>query len=145
MKPSNKGTRKAVGYYPRAIAESLHRPMHIISIGEANDGLKFAIDTHTVLRLEFADIEEPIENYPLFSYSDAKRIIQWVQALPDSCRMVVVHCQGGISRSAAVAQFMVVDMGFELHVDVFSRKDYALANPHVYGLLRRTYMELKNE
>lgn len=139
-----KGTRKAVGYYPRRLAESLYRPMHIISIGEANDGLNFACKEHTILRLEFADITEPVEDYPLFSFSDARRIIEWVKALPSSCKMVVVHCEAGFSRSAAVAQFMVKDMGFELHVDLFSKKDFALANPHVYGTLRRTYMELKN-
>lgn len=135
--------RRAVGYYPRQMAEKLNRPMYVISIGEQNDGLKFGAEHHNVLRLEFDDITEHLDGYKLFSFSHAKRIIEWLYALPDDCRMVVVHCEAGLSRSAAVAQFMITDMDFDLHVDIFSRKDFSLANSHVYGLLRRTFLEIR--
>lgn len=135
---------RAVGYYPRLVAQKIHRPLWVISIGEKGDGLEFGCEHHSVLRLEFDDITEHLDGYKLFSFNYAKRIIEWIDALPDECRFVVVHCEAGLSRSAAVAQFMITDMGFELHVDVFSKKDFSLANSHVYGTLRRALYEIRN-
>lgn len=137
--------KRAVGYYPRQVAQQLNRPLWVISVGEKGDGLKFSCEHQSVLRLEFDDITEHLDGYKLFSFNHAKRIIQWIDTLPDECRMVVVHCEAGLSRSAAVAQFMITDMDFDLHVDVFSRKDFSLANSHVYGTLRRAFLEIRNE
>lgn len=135
---------RAVGYYPRQVAQKINRPLWVISLGEKGDGLKFECEHHSVLRLEFDDITEHVEDHKLFSFSYAKRIIQWLDALPPECHFVVVHCEAGLSRSAAVAQFMITDMDFDLHVDVFSRRDFSLANSHVYGTLRRALYEIRN-
>lgn len=133
--------KRKVGFYPRHLVQLLTRPHHIISIGEKGDGLQLSTTHHSILRLEFDDIYDPLEGYRLFSYNDTQRILSWLEELPEDCTFVIVHCEAGISRSAAVAQFMINHMDYELHEDPFSRNDFRNANPHVYGMLRRAHYE----
>ena len=66
-----------------------------------------------VLRLEFLDIEDPVDHpnfkpNSLFQKRHAECILYFVKRLhaDDLDRRMVVHCEGGASRSAAVALFV---------------------------------------
>lgn len=134
--------QRKVKFYPRRVAEALTIPHHIISIGEKGYAAKLH-EKHHVLRLEFNDIESEIEGCELFSFSHAVQLIGWLQALPENHNRVIVHCEAGISRSAAVAQFMIKDMGYELEKDQFCKDDFSLANGRVYGMLRSVMYEIR--
>jgi len=87
---------------------------------------------HSVLKLEFDDIDTPEEPYILFSDSQANRIIDFVEEVRASHEVegILVHCQAGISRSAAVAKWIAEKYGLS-----FPGK-YMLYNKHVYRTLR---------
>lgn len=67
---------------------------------------------HSILRLEFHDIERWEEEYKdkpgfiHFSEQDANRIIDFVGGLPDDLAGILIHCRAGISRSTAVAKWI---------------------------------------
>ena len=89
-----------------------------------------------VLRLEFHDADpnpsgEPC-GYKLFTSHDAATIIEFLikHRHVDNC---VVHCEGGISRSAGVAKF--VAQLFKLEFP----ESYALYNRHVFSTLCMTH------
>jgi len=65
-----------------------------------------------LLRLSFADVDHLSANLSTrgrekmshaFSLSQAEQILSFVDALPHSVLSLVVHCEGGYSRSCAVA------------------------------------------
>ena len=126
-------------FYNRQVAESLSTPHHIISIGEHGDGWKLhPCQTH-VLRLLFHDLEEFIsQKYTLFSPEHAHTIIQWLQPIPEG-ELVIVHCEAGIARSAAIVKFMVDKLGYEFEADRYSNADYSLMNHLVYDTLVAVY------
>lgn len=76
----------------------------------------------------------------LFNAAHAKTIIEFF----DKCRgnsqvqTLAVHCYAGLSRSAAVAQFLSDTFG----VDLDSCKGTAGANPRVLRVLKRTYCSM---
>jgi len=87
-------------------------PHNIISIGEHGDGWQLQGCQKNVLRLIFDDIQEQLEErFQLFSQDQAIAIIQWLKTIPNDS-LVIVHCEGGVSRSAAVVRFMMDYMGF---------------------------------
>lgn len=91
---------------------------------------------HSVLRLEFDDIDTPEEPYILFSDTQANQVIDFVQAVRDSYEVegILVHCQAGISRSAAVAKWIA-----ERYKLPFNEQ-YMLYNKHVYRTLREAML-----
>ena len=91
---------------------------------------------HSVLRLEFDDIDTEEEPYILFNEAHANRIIEFVTEVRDGHEIegILVHCQAGISRSAAVAKWIA-----ERYQLPFPNK-YSLYNKHVYRVLRSTMM-----
>jgi predicted protein tyrosine phosphatase len=129
---------RKVKFYPRRIAEAITVPHHIISIGEPG-GMAKLHASHNVLPLSFHDLDMELQGYFAFSYSQAQEIIDWLLALPKDHTRVIVHCEAGISRSAAVAKFMIKDMGYELDPDKFCKPQFDLANTRVYGALRSAY------
>ena len=81
----------------------------IISITDpGQDPANLAHDESKILRLQFLDIEAPV-NAPkfttdmLFSDEQAAQIIGFAKSNIGAKR-IVVHCEGGVSRSAAVAK-----------------------------------------
>jgi predicted protein tyrosine phosphatase len=58
-----------------------------------------------VLYLEFSDIEvqrESLEVLKLFSQDDAKAILSLIKLMEPYINLIVVNCEAGISRSAAI-------------------------------------------
>lgn len=92
---------------------------------------------HNILRLEFDDIDvvgdfDAPKPYILFNDNHATRIIEFAKVVRDSHKVegILVHCQAGISRSAAVAKWIA-----EKYQLPFV-ESYALYNKHVYRVLR---------
>jgi predicted protein tyrosine phosphatase len=131
-------------FYNRQVAESLSIPHNIISIGENGDGWKLNSCHTNVIRLLFDDIQEYLEEkYTLFAVEQAQAIIKWLQAIPDDS-LVIVHCEGGVARSAAVVKFMIDKLGYEFEPDRYCKGDYSLMNVFVYDLLVKHYEMNKN-
>lgn len=87
---------------------------------------------HSVLRLEFDDIDSPQDPYQMFNANHANQIIDFVDRIQNGHEVesILVHCRAGISRSAAVAKWIA-----EQHSIPFNEQ-YALYNKHVYSTLR---------
>lgn len=92
---------------------------------------------HSILRLEFDDIDvvgdfDTPKPYILFNDTHANRIIEFAEAVSESHKVegILVHCQAGISRSAAVAKW--ISEKYQLPF----AESYALYNKHVYRVLR---------
>lgn len=68
----------------------------------------------------------------LFSQSDAKQVIEFAENLKNQVDTIFVHCDAGISRSAAVAKFIA-----EMYSLRFP-ESYMLYNKYVYRVLRNT-------
>ncbi|AEH03709.1 hypothetical protein AVT69_gp284 [Pseudomonas phage PhiPA3] len=135
---------RKVKFYSRLAAMAVTQPHYVISIGEANDGCVLDPEHKSVLRLEFDDIPYHVDGYRLFSLTDARRILRWLRDVPEN-ETVIVHCEAGVSRSAAVAQFMVDHQGYELEKDQYCNGSFLCANGHVYGTLRMTALEITDQ
>ena len=130
---------KTTRFYSRQVAQDLYTPHNIISIGERADGWRLQDCHSNVIRLLFDDIQEYLEErYHLFSKEQALAIIQWLKAIPDY-DLVIVHCEAGIARSAAVVRFMMDKMGYELDPDRFCQGNFSLMNVFVYNTLVSVY------
>ncbi|WP_150126633.1 hypothetical protein [Burkholderia cenocepacia] len=97
------------------------------------------------LRLAFFDEDAPsgpeVESGTIFAREAANRILDFVDAHP-ALDELVVHCDLGISRSAAVA----ILLGEYLHVPVFRQgapvdPRYRQHNAHVYRVLYNAVCE----
>ena len=86
---------------------------------------------HSILRLEFHDIENESWPQTLFSKQHACAIVAFAhKANAGTCEGILVHCRAGISRSSAVAKWIAEK--FELPFD----HNYQLCNHRVYCMLR---------
>jgi predicted protein tyrosine phosphatase len=85
---------------------------------------------HSILRLEFSDVEKPCHPSVIFSMQDAQRVIEFVsQADVAGCVGLLVHCKAGVSRSASIAKW--VAMQYQLATEL----TFAGHNSHVYKSL----------
>ena len=84
-----------------------------------------------VLRLSFHDLDRQWQNYVLMSSAQARELLTWLEDNEDKLNGIVVHCEAGISRSAAVAKYLCERYG--LPVD---EADTRFHNKHVYRVLR---------
>jgi predicted protein tyrosine phosphatase len=111
---------------------------------------------HSILRLQFDDlyeenIKEKVGAIPdldpsnpqcrvmwhglqLANYNHAREIIEYLNSL--DCDHVIVHCHAGVSRSAAVAQFITDKYGAALDRDWC---DTSCMNKRVYRLLSKVF------
>lgn len=69
--------------------------------------------TVDVLRLQFEDVEDVKEWEPIYGFrcqpfksNMAVEIFDFMDLVKDKVDLLIVHCQAGISRSAAVASFL---------------------------------------
>jgi predicted protein tyrosine phosphatase len=92
-----------------------------------------------VLRLEFHDKdpnhidEDEACGYKLFTEADAVTILNFLKEHEADVDSLIVHCEGGISRSAGVAKFVA-----HLYSLKFN-ETYSVYNKHVFSTLMRTY------
>lgn len=110
-------------------------PYQILSPGRAQVALHPDIDP--VLRLYFEDTtgKEGASPAPgIFSTHQAREILHFVRHhrdTPESCHLLV-HCEAGISRSAAVAVFAASECSIPL------TGQFAFLNPWVLSVLVKT-------
>lgn len=140
---------KNVQFMPRFHAEGIipRSNMAMISISGPGNPAQLNQMWHrgNLIRLQFHDADElghvsrplgsepGLHNIQLFSNRDAKNIINFVNEVKNKVEIIVVHCDAGISRSAAVAKF-IAEM-FNLPFP----ESYMLYNKYVYRVLRNTY------
>lgn len=79
----------------------------IVSPGEKNPDFI----SQTVLKLQFHDITEKLKGFVAFNAEIAKQILDFVKSNSD--KNVVVHCEAGLSRSAAIVRFLVTHMEYD--------------------------------
>ncbi|MHB0936079.1 MAG: hypothetical protein ACYC6A_06775 [Armatimonadota bacterium] len=85
-----------------------------------------------VLRLRFHDIEEPYREFVLMIPEQAAQIADFVRRWQPEVELIVVQCEGGISRSAAIAA-AIAHWSYgddQYFIDEF------LPNRHVFNLVR---------
>jgi predicted protein tyrosine phosphatase len=79
-----------------------------------------------VLRLSFADVDHLSPDLSArakakvaeaFTLEQACQVIVFGEALESHVHDLVVHCEGGFSRSCAIAKFLREQFGFEAEVD----------------------------
>ena len=86
----------------------------------------------SILRLSFHDIEEPYREFVLMVPEQAARIAAFVRRWQSEVELIVVQCEGGISRSAAIAA-AIAHWSYgddQYFIDEF------LPNRHVFNLVR---------
>lgn len=105
----------------------------VISITSSGTSTQLQKGWLDVLRLEFDDIVEYEEPYKLFSEGQARQITEFVMRCnAEDAEGLVVHCNAGVSRSAAVAKWI--------------SEKYGLGFPHAYDKYNRyVYRLLKEE
>lgn len=90
-----------------------------------------------ILRLEFHDADgsgRSIDSRIVPVTEDhAVEILKFLRAHQDDHSRAIVHCEGGISRSAAVSKFIAQIYNLEFP------EGYSLYNRHVYSTLLRVY------
>lgn len=134
---------KTVNFYPRAIAQEIlpKGDEIMISIHDRHqEPAKLQSGWKDVLRLSFHDMDIPKEGMDLFSTKDAKELIAFIDKHADVER-VVVHCNMGVSRSAAVAMFISEQQDralFQQGRSFFHPDKPAQYNRLVYSVLNAT-------
>lgn len=82
-----------------------------------------------ILRLSFADVDFNDKTLSArakkklkqaFTKEDAKHVIGYIDSLPDHIHSVVIHCEGGYSRSCAIALFLHQKYGYQAEVATLS-------------------------
>lgn len=56
-----------------------------------------------LLQLAFYDIDHPVKQYETFTEEQAQQILDFAAKYWDEAKVMLVHCEAGVSRSAAVA------------------------------------------
>lgn len=106
---------KKVTFVSRNVVKSFVQPTNVISIRCSDDTpVDFAVKHNLLLELAFDDVDGMMMEYAHLTYfneSMAEQIIAFVKATDGD---ILVHCQAGVSRSAAVAKFIHDHMGYDL-------------------------------
>jgi rhodanese-related sulfurtransferase len=102
-----------------------------------------------VLYLEFHDIDKRTDGLTLFTRGQAGEIIKFVEEVNVDAT-IVIHCSAGISRSAAVAQFLADAYGYTLKTVFLPNKAGTVVRLDqktdlMNRLVYRTLVEVKNE
>ena len=108
----------------------------LISITEPGELADLAQGWDHLHRISFHDCDEStFSGCILFDSSMADRLIDFVDCLPHDVNRIFIHCNAGISRSAAVAKFI------SERLDVNFNNQYPLYNKLVYRTLRTNGFE----
>lgn len=139
-RPPAKGERRAFAL-SRAEAERLPSlpTFAIISITTPGRPPAALNDIAHLLRLCFADVDflnselSPRARVKLseaFTAQQAEEVRRFVESLPADVRTVVIHCEGGYSRSCAIALALHRLYGYEVEIDRLID-----ANPSILSLM----------
>lgn len=134
-------TGRQVFALSRGEAEKLPRlsTVAVISITAPDRPLASLDGVEHLLRLQFADVDflnpnlskRSIEKLPrAFTSEQATLIHGFVEALPASVHSIITHCEGGFSRSCAVALALHRIYGYQVEMDRLQN-----ANPSVVRVL----------
>lgn len=139
-----------IQFFSREVAESLdgEPKTGMISISSPSDTgpnrspgvpAKICPGWGALLRLEFDDITPSIKHkfghYTLMTEEQAREILDWLEVNLPNLDTIYVHCEAGISRSAAVAKFIG-----ETYSLPFSFSEVRFANDHVHRLLTQEWI-----
>lgn len=114
----------------------------LISINTPDSGPASVNEFEHLLRLSFEDVDHlnPELSYRAkskltrsFTVEHAQLILKFVADLPASIRSLVIHCEGGFSRSCAVAQALHLIHGYTVEPERLTQ-----ANPSVTAVLLDT-------
>jgi predicted protein tyrosine phosphatase len=114
----------------------------VISITTPEKGPAALPDFQHMLRLSFEDVDHQSSDLSArakaklsrsFTTQHAKQILQFVTELPAEIRTVVVHCEGGFSRSCAVASALHNLYGYTVEQQRLTQ-----ANPSVIAVILDT-------
>ena len=120
--------RRRVFALSRAEAESLPPlpSVAVISVTAPGRSLAELAGFENVLRLSFADVDHLSPDLSArakakvaeaFTLEQARQVIAFVGSLESDVHDLVIHCEGGFSRSCAIARFLHEQFGFEAEVD----------------------------
>lgn len=130
----------SVMFVPRICVPLLEGDFSLISIGDPGQEDEFATKHPERLRLEFHDTDEYIgEGYTHFGYFDAVKILNWLEDQGD--KDIVVHCEGGISRSVATAKFMIDELDYTHKLSERSYNDFSGHNILVLRQLQAAHLD----
>jgi predicted protein tyrosine phosphatase len=132
---------------PRKDAEQLPRlpSVAVISITSPNTPPAALDGFEHLLRLEFEDLDflnnelstKAQAKLPgAFTENQAQSIRSFVEGLPESIHTIIVHCQGGFSRSCAVAHCLHHLYGYRVEEERLEK-----ANPSVIQVLMSSSIE----
>jgi predicted protein tyrosine phosphatase len=88
-----------------------------------------------LLRLSFADVDflgdisaRAAAKLPLaMTKGDAEEIVEFVHSLPEDVRSLVVHCEGGFSRSCGVVKALNLIYGYSVEEERLVRANQSVA------------------
>lgn len=126
---------KSVVFYPRAMAEQLIPQAGdvIVSIHDrSQEPAALKSGWSDVLRLSFHDTDVASAEYDLFDDEQAGSVLNFIGKHAEAER-IVVHCNMGVSRSAAVAMFISEQQDRVLFQQ--GRKFYQTERPTQYNRL----------
>ena len=77
---------------------------HVISIGSEGSWYEIPDSAISFMRITFDDVVGDMDGLVPFHHRQADEIIEFIESCGDD--PIMVHCEAGMSRSAAVAQFI---------------------------------------
>jgi len=134
-------------YCSRLIAEETKPHDHILLISIRCPGQEVALQKgwKNILKIEFDDVlnEDVIildgmgkkTKVIPFNQKMAKKVLDTLDNIGDNINTIMIHCEAGISRSAAVARFVSERFNEPILFPKDHKKDFP--NIFVYNLLRR--------
>jgi predicted protein tyrosine phosphatase len=127
---------KTVKFYSAVDASKVSEPTNLISIGSAGDWWAVGCEHKDLLRVEFDDVEGFVgsNGFDVFTHVMAGKIQEFAKKHAEED--ILVHCQAGMSRSAAVAKWISEKHGHELDLSPPCLGTDRHYNRHVYGTLR---------
>jgi predicted protein tyrosine phosphatase len=137
------GQRRKVFALSRAEAENIPRlpTVAVISITAPERPPANLDGFEHLMRLSFADVDHLSVNLSArgrekvskaFTLDQAGQILSFVDSLPASVLSIVVHCEGGYSRSCAVSYVLQEFHGYAAELERLTN-----ANPSVVKMLRK--------
>jgi predicted protein tyrosine phosphatase len=110
----------------------------VISITDFDDA-RIKQGWYSILRSKFRDVDMQHEEHEreMMTLEQATEIVDYVYAIAPHVEGMLVHCKGGVSRSAAVSKWIAEAFGLKFN------HEYSLYNRHVYDQLVKAHERRK--